>query len=192
MWLTPVEGLQVGGSVQTLRVDLNYVLPATAVGPLKMAGVLPANFGGSIFVKEPVVLWIASAEYQFDNLLLAAEYTREWAKLDSDVPAAFPITSVTAEGYYGMASYHVTPWFTPGAYWSVLYPNTDVRHGRAHYQHDIAGTLRFDMNAHWLFKIEGHYMHGTAGLSSDLNGGQPVSSLTRDWGVLLLKTTAYF
>ena len=29
-------------------------------------------------------------------------------------------------------------------------------------QHDVAATLRFDINSHWLVKLEGHYMTGTA------------------------------
>jgi hypothetical protein len=192
MWQTPLEGLEAGGSIQALRLDFDYVPPASAVGPLQTAGVLPPNFGGTIFTQLPAVLWIASLEYQVENLLLAGEYSRVWSRIDTAVPGIFPTSSTTAERYYGMASYHVTPWFTPGAYWSVLYPNMDVRHGRAAYQHDIAGTLRFDVNAHWLFKVEGHYMHGTAALSAALNDNRPLGTLSRDWGVLLLKTTAYF
>jgi hypothetical protein len=192
MWLTPIDGLQAGGSVQALRFDFDYVPPASVIGPLQSAGALPADFTGVVHSQLPAVLWIASIEYQLENLLLAAEYGRVWSRVESTVPALLPETSTTQERYYGMASYHVTPWFTPGAYYSVLYPNVDLRHGRANYQHDIAATLRFDMNAHWLFKAEGHFMHGTAMLDPTLNDNQPRSILTRDWGVLLLKTTAYF
>ena len=35
-------------------------------------------------------------------------------------------------------------------------------------------------------------MHGTADLSPALNDNRPLSSLTEDWGVFLVKTTAYF
>jgi hypothetical protein len=35
-------------------------------------------------------------------------------------------------------------------------------------------------------------MHGTAGLSPELNGNHPLSTLVEDWGVFLVKTTAYF
>jgi hypothetical protein len=192
MWLSPIEGLQVGGSVQALRFDFDYLPPAAITGPLQMAGSLPAGFTGVVNAKLPAVLWIASAEYQVGELLLAAEYGRVWSKIESTVPTLLPETETQEERYYGMASYQITPWFTPGAYYSVRFPNVDLRHGRDHYQHDIALTLRFDMNAHWLFKAEGHFMHGTAALDPTLNGNQPRSALTRDWGVLLLKTTAYF
>ena len=59
-------------------------------------------------------------------------------------------------------------------------------------QHDVAATLRFDINHNWLVKLEGHFMSGTAALSADLNDGKPPSSLERNWGVFLAKTTAHF
>jgi hypothetical protein len=59
-------------------------------------------------------------------------------------------------------------------------------------QHDVAGSLRFDLNAHFIFKLEAHYMHGTAALDPTLNGGTPLDGLTRDWALFLAKTTAYF
>jgi hypothetical protein len=74
----------------------------------------------------------------------------------------------------------------------VFNPDPGGRQGSAKYQRDVALTLRFDMNAHWLFKVEGHFMHGTAALSPALNGGAAVDTLEKVWGLLLLKTTAYF
>jgi len=35
-------------------------------------------------------------------------------------------------------------------------------------------------------------MRGTAGLSPSLNGNLPLSALTPDWALFVLKTTAYF
>jgi hypothetical protein len=43
-----------------------------------------------------------------------------------------------------------------------------------------------------LVKLEGHVMHGTAALKADLNENQAPSKLTMNWGLLVLKTTAYF
>jgi hypothetical protein len=67
-----------------------------------------------------------------------------------------------------------------------------MRSGRANHQHDFAATLRFDVNSHWLWKLEGHFMRGTAGATSDLNYGIARGMLERDWLVFLVKTTAYF
>jgi len=41
-------------------------------------------------------------------------------------------------------------------------------------------------------KLEGHYMSGTAALSPALNQNRDIATLSRDWGVALAKTTAYF
>jgi hypothetical protein len=94
-----------------------------------------------------------------------------------------------------MGTYRVAEWLWPGAYYSVLFPdeaNATFTGPSKDMQHDLAATLRFDINAHWLVKLEAHYMHGTAGLDPALNGGRPLDALTRDWAVFLAKTTAYF
>jgi hypothetical protein len=59
-------------------------------------------------------------------------------------------------------------------------------------QHDVAATLRFDINSHWLVKLEGHFMSGTAELDPSINGNVPTSDLQENWAVFLAKTTAYF
>jgi hypothetical protein len=59
-------------------------------------------------------------------------------------------------------------------------------------QLDGALTVRFDVNANWLIKLEGHYVHGTAALSPSLNRDQPLRSLQPDWALFAVKTTAYF
>jgi hypothetical protein len=191
MWLAPLTGLQLGGSVQTLRLDATFTPDAETVSGLQMQGDLPSDFGGSVDVQVPAVLWVASAEYQFQNLHAAAEYSRWKVRVRSTVPAVIANNKTTSERMYGMLSYQVAKWFTPGVYYSVMFPNVKERSGRAAYQHDAAATLRYDLNEHWLLKLEGHYMRGTAGLSEALNDAPP-SRLAAHWGVFLLKTTAYF
>ncbi len=206
MWQTPIEGLQVGASGQKLRLDADYVVPDAQIVPLQMAGLLPATFTNPVPIQLPALFGVASAEYSAHDLLLAAEYSRWRVSLNSAIPT-FEQPPSESERFYVLGAYHVNSWFTPGLYYSVLFANTDDRAGnkpaygsppgtpplgRGAYQHDVALTLRYDLNAYWLFKVEGHYMHGTAGLDPSLNGGQSLSSLTKDWGVLLLKTTAYF
>ena len=51
---------------------------------------------------------------------------------------------------------------------------------------------RYDLTPNWLLKLEGHYMRGTAGLSSALNSNLPLDRLARDWTVFMVKTTAFF
>ncbi|MEY2934403.1 MAG: hypothetical protein RL033_5152 [Pseudomonadota bacterium] len=176
MWETPIDGLRVGASAQKLRLDALGVQNAT---PLE--------------VKLPVVLWVASLEYAADPLTLAVEYGRWHAERTSTAPEVAPRVTVDNERAYAMAAVRVTDWLEPGAYYSVYFPNVKDRTGTAAQQHDLALSLRFDLQANWLFKLEGHYMVGTADVDRLLNvtlaGATP---LERNWAVFLAKTTAYF
>jgi hypothetical protein len=189
MW-APLDGLQMGGSFQSVRLDAVYSFNKEASD--KYASALPADFAGKVDLQLPVKLWVASVEYLARDLLLAAEYGRWVGDIKTNAPGLFPSKRTINERMYAMASYHLTPWFTPGAYYSLLYPEAKQRDGRAHFQHDFAVTFRYDLTENWLFKLEGHVMRGTAALKSDLNGGVPLDKLTKNWGLLVLKTTAYF
>jgi hypothetical protein len=189
-WLAPLEGLTLGGSVQTLRFDLDYAPSEVENMGYADAGLLPEGYDGTVSIRLPIKLWVASIEYQVQDLLLASEYGRSYVDLDTSL--LLPTERTQGEGFYVMASYRVRPWFTPGVYYSLGRSDVARRSGRAEYQHDVALTLRYDLQAHWLLKLEGHYMHGTAGLDSTLNDGKPLGTLEEDWAVLLVKTTAYF
>jgi hypothetical protein len=176
MWETPLEGLRLGGSAQVLRLDTQIAL-----------GSKPDT------VQIPATLTVGSLEYSAHDLLFAAEYSRWFVSANSTNPAVFPETPVqTSERAYALLTYRVTKLLQPGAYYSVFFPDIDHRSGRENVQHDIATTLRFDITPNWLLKLEGHYMLGTAGLTSSLNGNVPLSALSQTWGALFLKTTAYF
>jgi hypothetical protein len=176
MWETPLEGLRVGGSLQALRLDLQL-----------LAGQAPFDY------RIPATLAVGSVEYAIHDLLFAAEYSRWFVSAESSRPDIYPSTSLTvSERGYGMVSYRFASWFQPGAYYSAYFPDVDHRAGRANRQHDVAATLRFDLNEHWLLKLEGHYMSGTASLSTTLNDNVPLANLERNWAVFLAKTTAYF
>jgi len=177
LWIPPVEGLRLGGSLQFLRLETHL---------------LPASSSSSVALTIPAMLWVASVEYTVRDLLLAAEYSRWRVRAESSNPAIFPETLTFSERAYALTSYRLNSWFQAGAYYSVLFPNTSQRGGPQGRQFDAALTLRFDVNAFWLIKLEGHYMHGTAGLSSSLNGNRPLSALTPDWALFTVKTTAYF
>lgn len=197
MWQLPVEGLQLGASGQFLRFDFDFTPTPEQRAQYEMAGQLPAGFTGDVWARLPIKLWIASIEYQHEGLNLAAEYGRTYVKYETNL--LLPQTNAINQAGYVMASYQVTPWFTPGIYYSALFPNIHGKpapgqpeHSRARYQHDLAATLRYDITPNWLLKLEGHYMHGTAGLTTALNDNKPLNELTKDWGVFLVKTTAYF
>jgi hypothetical protein len=127
--------------------------------------------------------------------LLAAEYSRWWVKGFEDNKL---VEQLIEERAYAMAAYRETKWLQTGAYFSWYFPNavTDVPGpqgtGPGARQNDLAVTVRFDINAFWLVKAEGHYMFGTAGVDTTLNNNLPANDLAERWGVFLLETTAYF
>ncbi|MDB5216200.1 MAG: hypothetical protein JWO86_4127 [Myxococcaceae bacterium] len=175
MWETPVEGLRLGGSVQALRLNATFLVKDRLVG-----------------IQVPAVLAVASVEYAAHDLLLAAEYSKWRVGVESTDPTILRPGRVVSERGYVMSSLRLNRWLTPGLYYSLFFPDVDHRSGRAAMQHDVAATLRFDINAHWLFKVEGHYMNGTADASPDFNDGKSRDVLDRSWAVFLAKTTAYF
>jgi hypothetical protein len=175
MWETPLEGLRMGGSVQALRLDARITLKDKPVT-----------------IEIPAVLAVASVEYVAHDLLLAAEYSRWRVGVNSSDASVLPPGQTVSERAYGMTSYRLSKWVQPGAYYSMYFPDVRNRTGRAQMQHDVAATLRFDINEHWLLKLEGHYMNGTADVSPVLNDNVKRDALPRSWGLFLAKTTVYF
>src|SRR5882724_233482 len=177
LWETPLDGLRLGGSIETARLDTTAFVPG--IDPIK--------------IKSHSLLWVGSAEYSIGDLVLTAEYARPSSSQSSNNPAASPPLDATSERGYLMASYRVAPWLQPGAYYSVLFPDIHHREGRENRQYDVAGTLRFDINTHWLVKLEGHYMAGTAGLLDSLRINPPdITTAERYWAAFFVKTTAHF
>jgi hypothetical protein len=197
MWRPPLEGLQLGGSFQVLRFDFDFSPTPEQTMTYEMQGQLPDDFDGVVRARIPYKVWVASLEYQWQRLWLASEYTRSYVEYETNL--LLPQTKVVNQGGYLMAAFQVTPWFTPGVYYSATFPNFRAKrptgtdpNPRSSYQHDVALTLRYDITPHWLVKLEGHYMHGTAALNRALNGNRPLDTLSENWGVFLVKTTAYF
>jgi hypothetical protein len=189
MWQAPLDGLQMGASIQQFVVDGQYNFTPQAA--MAYQPLLPANFNGTLPAELRGTLWVASLEYQAGNLLLAGEYSRWTVGLETPEAPALTSHGVN-ERYYGMLAYHVARWFTPGVYYAVYYPDIHQREGRQSYQRDAAVSLRYDINSHWLVKLEGHFMDGTAEVDTTLNGNQDPKTATQDWGVFFVKTTAYF
>jgi phosphate-selective porin O/P len=194
MWATPLDGLQAGASAQVLRLDSDIALSPALLGVFQPLDLVPADLTSAPTPTEfRVTRWVASIEYSAHDLLLSAEYSRFTGEFESRIPVLLP-PHIVNERYYVMASYRVNSWFTPGVYYSAYYPNMDDKSDREDYQHDLAATVRYDLLANWILKLEGHFMHGTAALSEDnsLNDGVEPEDLAPTWGVFLIKTTAYF
>jgi hypothetical protein len=180
MYDTPLDGLRLGVSVQTGTTDSVVQNMAT---PPQQASTKVFNLQG-----------VASLEYAAHDLLVAAEYSRWYMNLKSSNDSVVPAdTGSSTDRAYAMVSYRFKSWFVPALYYSVLlFRDSRLRTGRAAEQHDVSATLRFDINAYWLIKLEGHFMAGTAALSPVLNGDRPREDLAPYWGAFFIKTTAHF
>lgn len=187
-WNTPVNGLRFGLS----------------------GGYLP-NFGYSVGQSNPYYSTLthgvfnipfaqASAEYLWKSWTFQAEYYT-YNTSGNDYTYATPLDGSTSlanvsrssstqkYAWYGSADYRFTDWFQAGVYYMEDYENTDEENNSADYQKDLALSLRFDPKDWWVFKVEGHYIHGT-GLLDD-NASNPVQN-DNGWFMLAVKTTFSF
>jgi hypothetical protein len=175
LWEAPIDGLRVGASALNGQVDGTFTMEVESMST-------------SIKFESRSTNWLSSVEYANRDILLVAEYGRSIGR-----STVGPMTTRrTAEHLYGLAGYRWRPWLQTTAYYSLLYPDVDQRSGQANHQHDAAGSVRFDITAHWIFKLEGHFLRGTAALSSALNDGTPKADLVNQWWLVAAKTTVYF
>jgi hypothetical protein len=196
-WRSPLDGLRVGATFLRTSIDFKITLDPAGVSALIMAGLVPADFTGKLVISQrPDQLWIASAEYTYDDWLFAAEYSRWYKRQRSTLPSLLPTFEEEAERFYVMATRRFSPSLEVGAYYSVLYADVADRHGRntmrfaepfLAWQRDATATLRFDVNDRWLWKVEAHVIDGTADLFASRNPDPE-----RWWGLFLVKTTVTF
>ncbi len=152
-WETPLSGLRLGYSITSTK----------AVSQLGFSG------GATVVnLESESVQHVGSIEFVWNDLTVVAEYMQR----NSETEMGSRTIETDTESYYLLASYGFTDWFTLGAYYSVYYPRKDDKDGddlvaagepdHGAWQKDMAATLRFDINEYWVFKVEGHYVDGTA------------------------------
>jgi hypothetical protein len=161
--------------------------------------------GRNSVMSADVYTWSVSIEQTFQNLILAAEYTRTFSKLAVIIQdtgtVALPETELQMEGYYGSASYRFAPWLEGGVYYSEYYPDRDDRDGKkmSYYsneplsnawQKDWALSFRFDINDNWVVKTEGHYIDGTAVMYAE--DQEDPTDIERYWCLFAAKLTYSF
>ena len=192
-WHPPVDGLRVGATVLRTSIDFHIAFDANLVGQLVMAGLVPASFDGRVVISQrPVNLAVGSLEYTRGDWLFAAEYARSLTRQRSSLPALLPTFERDSEAFYLMATHRLARALEVGAYYSVFNNDVDdmppvyVRPYDA-FQRDLSATVRLDINDHWLWKLEGHFMDGAASLPIEFN-----TNPERYWGLFLLRTTVTF
>lgn len=154
-WTTPLAGLRVSGTYQG---DFDWTTTAPGVQ-----------------LETSVDVYVLSAEYTWNDLTLAAEYQIADAEITA---GGVTVDEVSEEAYYLMASYRFTDWLEMGAYYSEFYPDKDDKDGDGYQARglpsalawfkDAALSARFDINEHWIVKVEGHYLDGLNRVEYDL------------------------
>jgi len=197
-WHPPVDGLKIGVTYLRTSIDFQLMLDAANVQALIMAGLEPPTYDGSVTISQrPDSVYIGSAEYTRGDWLFAAEYARWETHQESNLPpAVLPPFDRDSERFYAMAQRRLTPWLAVGGYYAAYTIDVDDREGRNRtmfprpydaYQRDGAASVRFDVNDHWLWKVEAHLFDGAADLDPTRN-----ASPTQWWGLFLFKTTVVF
>lgn len=196
-WRTPIDDLRVGGTFLRLSVDFNLTLDQANTQALIMAGLVPPDYDGKVVISQrPDTLWVASAQYTPENWQISAEYARSLKRQVSTLPDVLPAVHDDSERFYAMVTHRLCSAWEVGAYYSVLFADVHDRGGhdstafaKPYYawQRDAAATIRFDVNEHWLWKLEGHFIDGVADLFLSQNPHPE-----RFWGMFLFKTGVTF
>jgi hypothetical protein len=196
-WNTPLEGLRVGGTYLRASIDFNISLDDATTQLLIMAGLVPPDFDGKIVVSQrPTSAILGSVEYTRGDWMFVGEYGRFLTHQPSSLPMLVPTVDEHEEKFYVMATRRMSRCLELGAYYSVFHVDADDRRGRDKtrfperhfaFQRDAALSLRYDVNEHWLWKAEAHFIDCTADLYA-----QPDAKPERYWGLFLVRTTVTF
>jgi hypothetical protein len=181
-WNTPVDGLRFGASfTHGFDFDYNFTVP-TGYPP-------PYPSSASLRAVSQLILQEYSAEYLWNRWTFQAEFYHVQESQGTTSPAGTINSFFSAYAWYGATAYRFNKWLEVGGYYTEYHANEQITMASDGSQKDAALSFRFDPLPWWLFKIEGHYIRGTALL--DDNADNPVRS-DRGWFMLLLKTTVSF
>ena len=184
-WQTPVEGLHFGVSGGEVFDFTWHISVAPPFGPGGMKTEVDIPYGQ------------VSLEYQKDGWTFQSEYYTYRTTGRNMLENGFVLGTTTSQPdvWYVGLSKRVTPWLELGSYYTEYYDNVDNRSGVGTavpsdaFQKDVAFSTRFDITDWWIFKLEGHYIHGTALLQN--NSLNPVRN-DDGWWLFAAKTTFSF
>lgn len=202
-WDTPFDGLRFGGTYQ--KMDLNMV----SEFDFTQHPVIYYYGAGTWYDQLTSETSVVSIEYTWNNLLLVGEYM--WAKRVLDyASAAGPVHEVhEPDGWYMGGAYRFSDLFELGAYYSEYYGQKDDRDGNSlnpdtglpvfdpshrAYRKDITLSTRFDINAYWVIKLEGHHISGSNQLSGfdNMIPEDGSGQFEEDWQMIAAKITFSF
>ena len=202
-WNTPLDGLRLGVTAMHAKMTVYARLTEDFTIPVDFPPftITLASRGDSFIGNFPYNrIFNYSAEYTWNNLILAAEYQVMDQKMLITMGSLPPYELITkSEGYYGSITYRFSGWFEMGGYYSVFYADRRDRTGInfdppfSAYQKDACICFRFDLDSQWTFKLEGHLMDGVA-LCFPQDNTTPAGDIQYDgtWALLALKMTYLF
>ena len=152
---------------------------------------------------DDVLAYMHSIEFNIDRFLVMIEYYHYTYNIFIEIPKTLRLynDNFFTEGYYANIVYRFNDYIETGLYYSCLYDNGWDKAGdrfenidEKRYQgflKDLALSVRFDMNQNWTFKIENHWMDGTAFLM-EINNPEKRKNLGRYWHMFAAKMTFHF
>ena len=178
VWETPLEGLKVSFT------NYNMEFKETNSLELSQDGALIAG-GDSSFTFNPHI-YTFSLEYIFYNTVIAYETIF----IQVDYKLVMPALDVYEKGvqdiggWYFSISHRLTDYLELGAYYSIYYDDLDDKSGNTPAQRgeenhlgwekDACISMRFDLNANWTAKLEGHLLNGTVMIDERIKTGDLV------------------
>jgi hypothetical protein len=176
-WNTPLEGLRAGVALNYDR-DLTFTVSNGRQSE------------GSPFTQH------YSLEYLWNSWTFQAEYLRFKINYLNTGGGPPPSTKVVEpDTWYASAAYRFNKYVEAGAYYTEYYTDVNDRSGAGTpfpsdgAQKDVALSLRVDPTDWWIFKVEAHYIRGTAQLLD--NAGNPARG-DNGWWMFAVKTTFSF
>jgi len=198
---TALDGLRLGGSVLTVKNDIDYVLnrsikltAMTSGDPLQI--LVPTPLTGTIDNK---LTWVASLEYVLGDFCLSSEYSETEREQTFNGTVA---TDATSQSGYVMGAYTLFDSLTLSLLYDVYYSDKDDRNGKEFaatnpvqrqdffaWRKDFGVGARYDINPNWLIKAEYHTVDGAALFMTTVNDPTQLKS---DWDYFAVKMSYNF
>ncbi len=203
-WNTPLDGLRLGVTYQQSEAHFSsrtvyhgWMEQGPATVPISFATTAETDY-------DQTKSYVLSGEYRHNKLLVAAEYweatnvtTNTLGGLPFPTPPMAP-NEEDSTAYYAQVAYKVAKWLELSGYYSVYYPDKHDKDGDQYamrglqasqaWSKDLTLSARFDITRYWLFKIEGHFVDGTAHVEP-LDNPQGMAD---DYTMILGRFTFYF
>jgi len=184
-WNTPLDGLRFGVSAGQVFDFTWHIAVNPPFGP------------GGLKTEVDIPYGQVSLEYQKNGWTFQSEYYTYRTSGQNMLENGTFLSNLAnqPDTWYLGVSKRLTPWLELGTYYSEYFSDIDNRSGANTavpsdaYQKDVAFSTRFDITDWWIFKLEGHYVRGTALLqNASLN---PVRN-GDGWWLFAAKTTFSF